>query len=359
MVDINSLNLLSCQVESLENKLLLNPDLLSQTNFDVNRVRICLPNGQIVPLLDNYKQELILFKNNMPRNDYNWLIVLNSVLVFINRSNQTLPLIIETNVSSFGELTPSTSSNNIKEVCIFILDTSGSMGGGRGFNANSMNVGKLGAAKKIIRDLVSQEHNTEYKVLPFSPSNLLSRNSRQLSMTSRWAESTVPEEMSNQPWHVTRPREEFIAYLDNLKASGGTPLYEKTSEGITKAIELAREFENMNIIYKVSVIILTDGMAGDGEPHITNVRNLIGTFMGVNSEGTPNFSSDIVYYYAEGEGGLSSGYTMGISPEKMISFHNNETGINEAGYNLSNRRFEDHQRMSNASSQNFRLLARR
>ena len=92
MVDINSLNLLSCQVESLENKLLLNPDLLSQTNFDVNRVRICLPNGQIVPLLDNYKQELILFKNNMPRNDYSWLIVLNSVLVFINRSNQTLPL---------------------------------------------------------------------------------------------------------------------------------------------------------------------------------------------------------------------------------------------------------------------------
>ena len=39
--------------------------------------------------------------------------------------------------------------------------------------------------------------------------------------------------------------------------------------------------------------------------------------------------------------------------------NNNETGINQAGLNLSSRRFEDNQRLLNSDLQNFRRIARR
>ena len=346
MQNINGLQLI--QYQALENKILLTPELLSRNDFNINLVRLILETGQVVSLLDNYKSELFKFKNNQPRRDMAWLTLYNGSLVFTTRNAIILPLIIEESTVQSS----SSQNSNIKEVCIFILDTSGSMGEGRGYNPDATNVGKLGAAKKIIRDLVTKFPDTEYKVLPFDQTFMG-------EMTQNMGQSTRYSENQSKPWYETRPREEFNTYIDNIRASGGTPLFYKTAEGVNKAVEIAESFEKEKKIYKVSVIILTDGQASDGERECMQARSEIAKLMSINRDGSPKFSSDIIYYYADGEGGKQSGLLMEIPEEKMISFHNNEGGIRNAGSELYNRMSEDRTRMTGVDFNNFRSAARR
>lgn len=319
--------------------------------FNINHTSICIPDGRIVPLKDNYKKELDLFKNEQERQDYGWLIVRDGKLCFQNRIGQSLPLVVMPLPSS------SSLSTEIKRVMLIVLDTSGSMGGGRGYNPEATNVGKLGASKHVIRNLISQDPNLVVLVLPFDQTGGRGRPD-QLSMMSRWSEPTTNTDYTGQPWYVPRPREEFIAYLNNLRAIGGTPLFEKCCEGLSKAIEIADKYEKEKQMYKLELVILTDGAAGDGEPHCSRAKELVSKFLEVNEHGNPIYSSDLTYYYADGEGGKESALSMGIPPEKMVSFHNNETGINEAGSNLLSRRLVDNQRMMGSNFQNFRINAR-
>lgn len=276
-------------------------------------------------------------------------------------------------------------TQTMKHTVIFILDTSGSMSMGRGMNANVPGAGKLGAAKHLIRQMMTQDPSADFKVLPFIDDRGSGRNHHSMHASTyptlqgidRDGNAVAPVvnsavgDQRHEPWWTTRSHDVLLSDLHKMTASGGTPLFEKTTEGVHKALEIARRYEaaiaehdsgdsvsntDVSKVYKVSVYILTDGQASDGEPHISSARKAIADLLATDEQGNPRYASDVSYYYAAGEGGDTSGRLMGIPDANMFSFHNSEQGIGRSGAVTRERGNLD--RLVGATPANFRSMAR-
>lgn len=322
---------------------------LNINNYDdiEDNVKIILETGVPVALRNNYKQQITLFKNNNPLRDSTWLIEHNGILCFVTQNAIALPVIIDSQfLQTQNQITDNDANNtdndannteNTPEIfnkTVIVVDTSASMGSGRGANLENLTQSKLGCAKKVLGDIIRGEPNSKYTIVPFN---------------KEYIEETSIE-----------TREETIEYINSLGASGNTPLFEKTADALTLAIQYAQQFEQQNVMYKVTVIIITDGMASNNaEEVVINCKQKVSTFLELGDNDTPRYSSDVYYYYAKGEGGHFTASKMGITPDKLTEFHNTPTGVSSVASNYITSRNESNSRLASATNSNFREMARR
>lgn len=332
-------------------------EMLNNSSFNIQDLKIILENGQAVDLRSNYLNQINLFKQDQAY-DYSWLRLVENKIIFATQAGSCLPLVYANNQtsrnslveSSTGSLSsiyhrwiseiPSTNlgtsivsspnpipnlisqpSSSIFNVEYLILDNSGSMYGG-----------KIGGLKRGANDLVQGvPPGTQINLIPLNGSKITSDN---------------------------KSIQELVQSVNSLNANGGTPLYSKIFEICSEVLIKAQQKEIEQVMYRFHIAIYTDGIASD-HPNLPQAQDAYKTLMSLDSEGNPKYCVDLDFYAARGTGAEDTAKLIGIPLDRIRTFSDDETGVNQASQVMHQLRSQDATRMANATPANFRNLGRR